>query len=1008
MNLRLPIFDFRFERCGTPKRKAKVANLKCLLCAVNALAAAAALAGQAEPLRIPAAIPVLERTSWQQTLDTLNAQGAPRQWVLLGPVPVEPGKVDAATSADARDDWENPLKDHNGQLFQKSTWTRPDDDGGCFVELGEPPAQGSALLGYARAEVDWPLDGPALMWFECTGYTDVYVNGSVVRSKFFNSRPSLAATMLPVPVRLRQGLNVLRVRLDQSSGKKTKQSNCGFYLRLERNDSAYRISLLENLMKLYPLEAQGWRGAAALLEIAHRYEKDGRTKEASEAYGRLVAQYPMFADYIAEGIEGRKRVEQNRGANETRTDDWDRTDQEFYELLWKGNLFAADNVLVQFIARNPFHEGAGTALLHRGVLRRNMNTGPETAAIFERGFREFPPPSAQKFVQSGVLFGPYFVPDVPRVVTDSKLQMLLETVSREVAAGKADGKSPALAEAMRALKDEGGALVRLECCPPLSYFTSLRNAVRAILAASTPQVCGACEELVGQDAQRRYEQARAERDVGALFAVANEFPGTAAEPQALNLAGNLGLDRGEYSSAASAFKALLARREAVEGISAAVVKTKLAHALSRSGPAGTDNQSPNSRRLVSVPAAFVMPAAPAWHRTVPRSATMEAARKALTFDIHGPHLQSHAVAADGRVFLTTQDFIAGWDLAEGRELWRNEWDSHGGCNFFDHTGYPVSFPAVRDGRLFLRACVNGEPSIRCYDAAAGKLLWTTDSLPEFVQAVWLSEPLVCEGMAIAVFFDTSQNLCGLAAMDEETGKVRWRKTYAGGNLQVLLSGDRTWIAPAAHLGPPAAAGGVIYTPIGLGCVVAVSATTGDPLWLTTYPALHREKVTGGICDIGNIQARFSKFLARVPGPPVVDEDVVILAPQDARGLYAFERRSGRLRWKKELMDCRSLLGVCEGKVLTGDDSLVAMDLATGQVSWQYSLDKDGIYGEPSLWDGAIYASSRSRLCVVDARTGALRSSFAWPAETGPLANLLIGENYLIGLNDRLVALFSAK
>ena len=127
-----------------------------------------------------------------------------------------------------------------------------------------------------------------------------------------------------------------------------------------------------------------------------------------------------------------------------------------------------------------------------------------------------------------------------------------------------------------------------------------------------------------------------------------------------------------------------------------------------------------------------------------------------------------------------------------------------------------------------------------------------------------------------------------------------------------------------------------------------------------------------------------KVLARGPGSPVITEDVIAVAPKDAAGILAFDRRTGELRWHRELVDARYLCGICDGRLIAADNHTLALDLKTGRTDWEYFDAGKTVLGQPGFSGNVLYLPREDGIARVDAvRTGAgIEQDGAGPALRG--------------------------
>ena len=133
--------------------------------------------------------------------------------------------------------------------------------------------------------------------------------------------------------------------------------------------------------------------------------------------------------------------------------------------------------------------------------------------------------------------------------------------------------------------------------------------------------------------------------------------------------------------------------------------------------------------------------------------------------------------------------------------------------------------------------------------------------------------------------------------------------------------------------PLAARGGDVYVCTNLGAVAALEARTGTLRWLARYPTT-RIPATAGFQP----KKREPTFETN---PVCATDDVVIVAPSDARACLAFDRRTGERRWgidrhadpSGDDPEYRFLLGCAGDRVILTGAKVAAFDVATGTLRW---------------------------------------------------------------------------
>lgn len=132
------------------------------------------------------------------------------------------------------------------------------------------------------------------------------------------------------------------------------------------------------------------------------------------------------------------------------------------------------------------------------------------------------------------------------------------------------------------------------------------------------------------------------------------------------------------------------------------------------------------------------------------------------------------VAAQGRTFTIeqrgSQEVVAAYDLASGRELWTNAWDAA----FSERMGGdgPRATPTWHDGRVY---ALGGAGELRAIDHASGRTLWRTNILEDASAAnlQWgmAASPLIVDETVVVL--PGGRDGRSVVAYDRRTGKPVW-------------------------------------------------------------------------------------------------------------------------------------------------------------------------------------------------------------------------------------------
>ncbi len=926
----------------------------------------------------------------------------------------------------------------------------------CALAAIDSPIEGPALLWFENA-------GRAIVYFNdrqvlaATGKKPKY-DGS------FNA-------LYPIAVDLKRGRNFLKIKIlkERSSSQKGwgfyarverndlewRKLLLGKLKELYPDEDQGPPGAQERLMlaRLYEKSAQPEAAVALNKDVLEHFaSQDDACEDARDALIRL-------------GGNALKSNPSDAGKN------WIDADRQFKAALASGQTQAADQAMREFIARFPFSDEAGLALCNRGGLRLDYAYIDSARPFYERALREYSGnETARTLGVKALEFARFYKPDHAQLDTNRTAETTLASIQRLLRNGNRNDNAAGLKSFGELLAAQPGALVRAGGAQAYPRCAGLSLLAREFVGTLSPEEQAQFREPFARAAEMQFREAAAFAEPLDLEALALRFPGAPASAKALNHAGNIYLDRGLYARAAEVFRAVLrdykgsgladeplaAAKEirALEGLGqyqaargaaqkmrrdfpdakfvlggretsaaefAASAEKRFAAqpaAAAEAGRSDTETFAANTRRLGAggVP---VTPGATEWTLPLRLSEFTVRARSMWSEDRSNFHIEPFPVAAAGRVFLATRDSVRAVDLDSGREAWKKTWNDAGYVISDRFSGFPQTLPVYKDGRLFVRVVSGDKDSvIRCYDAAGGNVVWDTEKIQGLRSLVWSSEPLAAYNLVFTTYIEPLDHdtvRCGAAALDARTGALVWKRPFGIGSSGVRIAEkvrewrvDQILYRVTMQLGPPSAYEGTIFTATGMGSLAALNAYTGEVAWITEYPRLRAANTYTGNSGIEGFLPRLLKVLARGPSSPVVGEDTVALAPRDAAGVAAFDRRTGELRWTRELLDARFIAGICDGKLIAADDTVTALDLDSGKVAWEYASGKH-LAGQPGFAGGVLYLPCDDALHVVDARTGTFKSRHNWdPKTSGPIANIIFAGQHLVGVNNSVLGAIGVK
>ena len=295
-------------------------------------------------------------------------------------------------------------------------------------------------------------------------------------------------------------------------------------------------------------------------------------------------------------------------------------------------------------------------------------------------------------------------------------------------------------------------------------------------------------------------------------------------------------------------------------------------------------------------------------------------------------------------------------------------------------------------------------AIRSNRDVEGKLIWRKSAsdvvLPieragEHHVASFEGAPVADETRVyIAMTEATTDTWAYVACFDAETGQTLWVR-HLGSSAPRFDPTRNMAQGPAIGNRMLSLQDGTLYYQTNLGALATLDAETGTVRWVATYGAPDRSLV------------HLSK---RAPNPALVSDGLVIIAPEDAPGLYAFETATGRLVWKTDpIPELQYLLGSAKGKLFATGNHLYTFDIQTGRLlrSWPGSGNRFDGYGRGLLAGDFVYWPTRTEILVIDQETGGdqhatipLFQSFGYGG-----GNLAAGDGYLVVAQRERLAVY---
>ena len=343
-----------------------------------------------------------------------------------------------------------------------------------------------------------------------------------------------------------------------------------------------------------------------------------------------------------------------------------------------------------------------------------------------------------------------------------------------------------------------------------------------------------------------------------------------------------------------------------------------------------------------------------WSRPLPPNVLRQASERLPYFN---EPLSYHPVVYDKVVLVNDSDAIRAWNILTGEPAWQSERrdpaviyppapDDQIMSPDKPCIGAPHYTMTIAGGRLYARM---GSPvtcsstaelrrefasDLVCLDLTQeGKLVWKFAShelFPEDPPWRYEGTPVVVGGRAyVAVCRRHPQLELMVACLAASDGRLLWKRPIGAFRTSVDDSHNRV-----SHL-LLTAGGGRLFLSTDAGAIVAMDAIDGRLEWAVTYESRPD--------DTPPVQRDLSgKGLV----PAMFHQGRLFVAPSDATSAFCMEADSGRIQWQHSYLGAnplnphpwRHLLGVVRGgisgRLIVSGNSLLAIDIKTGDVVWE--------------------------------------------------------------------------
>ena len=327
--------------------------------------------------------------------------------------------------------------------------------------------------------------------------------------------------------------------------------------------------------------------------------------------------------------------------------------------------------------------------------------------------------------------------------------------------------------------------------------------------------------------------------------------------------------------------------------------------------------------------------------------------------------------------------VTAFDVATGATVWSVDLNPK---LKRDKEGFGGGLALTSDGKLFV---TSGYRFIDALDAATGAKIWEKPVDTQFHAAPTVN--------ATEVFATDVDNQ--IFAFDQATGEMKWTYQAIAEPARILKSSA------------PVVSGNVIYAPFSSGELVALNATTGDPIWQQVLAESNRTNALSQIRDIS--------------GRPVLYNDTVFAASHS--GVFAaMNTKTGEQKWQLATDSINAPWVAGDVVFLVSlQGELMAVSRESGQIYWlqdlnagaqkmkktAFGIGREKLVGKIPLWSGPILASDRlimvnsmGQAVAFDPKTG-VRQSAINLGGAAYIAPIVTGDTLFVVTDDgKLVAI----
>ncbi|MCB9852707.1 MAG: PQQ-binding-like beta-propeller repeat protein [Phycisphaerales bacterium] len=194
--------------------------------------------------------------------------------------------------------------------------------------------------------------------------------------------------------------------------------------------------------------------------------------------------------------------------------------------------------------------------------------------------------------------------------------------------------------------------------------------------------------------------------------------------------------------------------------------------------------------------------------------------------------------------------------------------------------------------------------------------------------------------------------------------------------EIAIGTGRSAFFPMYGVLEPTIANGSVYVPSGAGLLTALYEHDLSLRWLTRYERINQSPGLGfdrpGALINSVVTTPTDEWLST---PPIQAGGCVLLAPQDANALLAFDVETGKQLWSRPRGSDRYVVGATDDIVVIAGKSVTALRVADGTEVWSVQrvpgTDAEALHlsGRPLMFEDRVLAPTLDGLIALDLTTG---------------------------------------